>query len=144
MGLLCCWVAMANAQEAVTDEELRKYAIAMDSIDDMRKSLIEDIAELVKSNGKITATRYNELSKVLQDEARLAEAKATPEEIEAIREIIKVRDAGSAKISETFQALAKDFVGVATYNKVRKALTADTEVKARYEKVLEGVKNDSE
>ena len=77
----------AATQEQVTDEELEKYAVTMDSINDMKQSLLEEITEMVKSNESITNARYNELSKIADDEAALAEAKATPEEIAFIKEV---------------------------------------------------------
>lgn len=137
--LMIMTTSVVNAQQstdAVTDEELKKYAIAMDSIDNMKKDLMEEISELVKNNEKITAARYNELSKVINDETKLAEAKATPEEIAAIKEVLSKKDEGTAKIQSTFQSLAKDYVGAATYNKVRKALAEDADLKAKYDAII--------
>jgi hypothetical protein len=136
------FTSMAQGTDAVTDEELKKYAIAMDSIDHMRKDLVEEISEMVKDNENVTAARYNELSKIISDEAKLAQANATPEEIQAIKDILKKKDEGTARIQETFQSLAKDYVGASTYNKVRKALAEDAETKARYEALLADLKKD--
>src|SRR5690606_16101646 len=77
-----------TAQSEVTDEELEKYAVTMDSIEDMKASLLEDISEMVAKNEKMTNARYNDLSKIIDDEAALKEAKATPEEITFIKEVI--------------------------------------------------------
>jgi predicted nucleic acid-binding Zn-ribbon protein len=130
---------------SITDEELKKYAVAMDSIDDMKTELLKSISEFVKSNDKITGARYNELSKIINDEQKLTEAKATAEEIAAVKEVLAKKDEGTAKIQETFKALATDFVGASVYNKVRKSLGSDPAVKTRYEAILAEVnKNDGE
>jgi len=127
-----------------SDEELKKYAVAMDSIDDMKTDLLKSISEFVKNNDKISGARYNELSKIINDEQKLAEAKATPEEIAAVQEVLDQKNEGTAKIQETFQSLAKDYVGASVYNKVKKALAADPEVKSRYEAIMSEInKKDS-
>ncbi len=131
-----------SAQEAVSDQELKKYAVVMDSIDNMKKDLMTTISEMVKNNEVISAARYNELSKIISDETKLAEAKATQEEIAAIKEIIKAKEEGTAKIQETFKALASEYVGAAVYNKVKKAIAEDQEIKSKYEAILAELKTE--
>ncbi len=125
------------AQEQVTDEELKKYAVAMDSINDMKASLLEEISEMVKANESLTNARYNELSKIMDDEAKLAAAKATPEEIAFMKQVADKKNEGTAEITQTFQTLAKEYVGAASYNKVKKALATDTALKSKYQSMLD-------
>lgn len=127
----------ADAQTEITDSELEKYAVTMDSINDMKESLLEDITEMVKSNDKMTNARYNELSKIIDDQAALTKAKATPEEIAFLKEVAAKKEEGTAKIQETFQSMAKDYVGASSYNKIKKALTSDGAVKKRYETFMD-------
>lgn len=124
------------AQDEVTEEELKKYAVVMDSIDNMKEELIDSISTMVKNNEKVTAARYNELSKIINDETKLAEAEAKPEEIEAIKGILKYKEEQTAKIQETFKSLATEYVGAAVYNKVKKALAENAETKAKYQELL--------
>ncbi len=124
------------AQDEVTEEELKKYAVVMDSIDNMKEELIDSISAMVKNNEKVTAARYNELSKIINDETKLAEAEAKPEEIEAIKGILKYKEEQTAKIQETFKSLATEYVGAAVYNKVKKALAENADTKAKYEALL--------
>ena len=131
-----------NAQSQITDEELEKYAVTMDSVNDMKESLLEDITEMVKGSDKITNARYNDLSKIIDDEAALTEAKATPEEIAFIKEVQAKKEEGTMKIQETFQSMAKDYVGASSYNKIKKALESDPSVKQRYETALNKIEGD--
>jgi hypothetical protein len=124
------------AQDEVTEEELKKYAVVMDSIDNMKEDLIDSISAMVKNNEKVTAARYNELSKIINDETKLAEAEAKPEEIEAIKGILKYKEEQTGKIQETFKSLATEYVGAAVYNKVKKALAENADTKAKYEALL--------
>ncbi|MDH4057513.1 MAG: hypothetical protein OEU76_02055 [Cyclobacteriaceae bacterium] len=132
-----------DASESVTDEELRKYAVVMDSVDHMSKNLLETITELVMSNDQISAARYNDLNKIIDDEAKLKEAEATPEEIAAVKEVVKRKEEETAKIQEIFMTLATEYVGAATYNKVKKALGSDPDTKTRYEAILAELTKDN-
>lgn len=132
------------AQETVSDEEIKKYAVLMDSINDMKSTLMESISEMVKNNEALTAARYNELSKIISDDAKLAEAKATPEEIAAIKSIIQFKDEQTAKIQETFKTMATEYVGGTTYNKVKKAISEDPSVKERYEQMMAEMNKEQE
>lgn len=125
------------AQDQITDEELKKYVVAMDSINDMKVSLLEEISEMVKANEGLTNARYNELSKIMNDEAKLAAAKATPEEIAFMKQVAEKKSEGTAEITQTFQTLAKEYVGATSFNKIKKALTTDTELKSKYQSMLE-------
>lgn len=125
--------AQQGESTEISDEELEKYAITMDSVNDMKASLLEAITVKVKSNEKLTNARYNELSKIIDDEAALVKAKAKPEEIAFIKEVVAMKEEGTAKIQETFQSMAQEYVGASSYNKIKSALTSDEEVKKRYE-----------
>lgn len=141
---LCFLSSLAFAQDVtVTDEELTKYATAMDSINEMSVEVKEMITELVKNNKAVTAARYNEISKIIADEAKLTEAKATPEEIAFVKELAVKRDSATVKINQAVQTLAKDYVGAATFNKVRKALSTDTALKTKYEALMTELAKDN-
>jgi len=145
MGIVFC-LTTARAQEnteSISDDELKKYAVAMDSIDNMRSTLMATITDMVKNNDQLSAARYNELSKVITDEEKLSAANATTDEIQAIQIILQKKEEGTAEIQSTFQKLAKDYVGAAVYNKVKKALASDADVKSRYEAILADLQNSS-
>ncbi len=128
----------AQAQEStITDEDLKKYGIAIDSIEHMKTHLVEIISEMVKGNENISGSRYNELSKLADDEAKLAAAGATAGEIEFIKSVAVRKSEETAKINSTFQSLAKDYIGAKVYNVIRKALNEDEAVKKRYEALRE-------
>lgn len=140
--LITC--SFSYAQEAtVTDEELTKYATAMDSINEMSAEVKVMITDMVKNGKVMTATRYNEISKIITDETKLTEAKATPEEIAFAKEVAAKKDEATARINLAFQSLAKDYVGAATFNKVKKALAADAQLKGRYDSLMTELAKDN-
>ena len=138
-GLICSAV-YSQDENAISEEELKNYAIVMDSIEDMRQSLLSNMSEAIKNNDNITAARYNELSKIVKDSVKLQAANATEAEITALKKVLTDRDEGAEKIQETFKTLVKDLLGAATYNKVKKALKDDAEVKSKYDSILAELK----
>ncbi|MBX2901839.1 MAG: hypothetical protein KF775_19475 [Cyclobacteriaceae bacterium] len=131
------------AQDAITDDELNRYAVAMDSINEMSAAVKEMITDLVKNSKVVSAARYNELSKISNDEAALAAANATPEEIAFVKDLAEKRESATVKINQAVQSLAKDYVGAATFNKVRKALSTDTALKAKYDALMSELAKDN-
>jgi hypothetical protein len=126
----------------ISDEDLRKYAVVMDSVDAMKQALLSQISTKIKSNGKMKISRYNQLSKALDDQAKLAELKATESEIAFVKEVAALKTDGAAKISETVEGLATDFVGKDKYNKIKGSLELDTTMRTRYEKIAGELKTE--
>lgn len=146
LALIFVATLTVNGQDAttpVTDEELTKYATAMDSVNELTTQLMDSISVMVKNNKTVSAARYNDLSKIISDETKLTEAKATPEEIAFVKEVAEHKSNGTAQINATFQSLAKEYVGASTFNKVKKALAADPALKAKYDGLMTELKKDN-
>jgi hypothetical protein len=128
--------ASKEQTKKVTEDELVRYATAIDSINEMSAEVRLKLAEIVKENPDISASRYNELSKIANDDEKLAAANATPREIEVVKHVADVKAEETAKINETYQALAKEYVTAPVFNKVKKALAEEPEVKAKYDSLI--------
>ena len=122
-----------TAKPAFTDDDLKKYAIAMDSVKSMQETLNTSITEMVQKTTVVEVARYNELFKIIGDSTKLVAANAKPEEISFVKEVAKSRADGTAKITATFQSLAKDYVGLKAFNAIKKSLTTDTALKEKYD-----------
>jgi hypothetical protein len=127
----------------VSQEELTKYATAMDSVNEMTAALKQEVTEMVNSNETVNADRYNVLSKIITDDAKLTEANATPEEIAFVKQVEARKTEEAARINQVFQSLAKDYVGASTFNKVKKALNSDSELRARYDELMAELSKDN-
>ena len=136
---LCFLLAVATAgyaqttKPAFTDEDLKKYAITMDSVKSMQESLNQTIAEMVQKTTVMEVPRYNELFKIMNDSTKLVAANAKPEEVAFVKEVAKKRSDETAKITATYQSLAKDYVGLKAFNAIKKSLATDTAVKEKYD-----------
>lgn len=116
-----------------TDEDLKKYAMTMDSVKGMQLTLNEIIAEMVQKNTVMSVQRYNELFKIADDQAKLAEKQATPEEIKFLKDVTEKRAEEMVRVNATYQGLVKEYVGVKTFNAIKKSLETDQELKAKYD-----------
>jgi len=136
--ILLTVVTISRAQTTaptITDEDLKKYAVAMDSVQDMQEALNATITEMVQKGTVMPVPRYNELFKIIGDETKLAEAKAKPEEVAFVKEVATKRTEETAKISATFQALAKEYVGLKAFNAIKKSLATDQALKEKYDTI---------
>jgi hypothetical protein len=135
LGVATVSQAQTASTAAFSDEDLKKYAITMDSVKGMQQTLTAIITEMVQKNTVMKVTRYNELFKIIGDTTKLAAANATPEEIAFVKEVGTTREDNIARINTTYQALAKDFVGLKAFNAIKKSLESDANVKAKYESI---------
>ena len=72
VGLLFVMVAgtVVNAQE-ITDENLRRYAIMMETVDAMKQEISDQTNMLIKNQEGMDGKRYLELAKTKGDAAQL-------------------------------------------------------------------------
>jgi hypothetical protein len=125
----------ATTKAAITDDELKKYALTMDSVQGMQETLQQIIAEHVQKNTVMSVERYNQLFKIAKDQAKLAEAQATAEERAFLQEIEDLKALNLGRINSTYQSLAKEYVGLKAFNAIRKSLDTDPQLKSRYETI---------
>ena len=125
---------LSNAQ--VTDAELRKYIVVMDSIETLKNHHTEKIDKLSTSNSKISPARFNALIPIINDQAKLTEANATPEEIASVKKAAVTRDAETLKFQQAFQSLILNYIGNDTFTKVRNALKSDARLKKKYDSLM--------
>ncbi len=123
----------------ITDEELKKYVITMDSVEDMQQNLRNLVAERVQSNTVMPVARYNELFKIQDDSTKLEAANATAEEIAFLNEITELRKTTIESINTTYQDMARNYVGVKAFTKIRKSLQTDQQLKARYDAMAKDI-----
>jgi Skp family chaperone for outer membrane proteins len=133
MLAVCSVIVKAQTTTSISDEDLKKYAATMDSVKVMQETLTQIVAENVQKNQVMPVSRYNELFKIANDEAKLAAANATEDEKAFLKEIAALREYNIARINSTYQSLAKDYVGAKTFNAIKKGLETDPQLKARYE-----------
>lgn len=131
--LLSLGNAMAQDTE-VSDEKLRAYIMVMDSVDVLRSDLSENVSNMIVSHEMMDGGRvYNKIKAANGDTVKLAEEGITPEQLAAYDELQQELTDLQAALNETFSEMVKEHVGVGDYNKIRKGLRSDEDLKERYE-----------
>ncbi len=138
--LLINTVAYAQEEE-VSDADLEAYAALILKIDEMKAEAKTSFGEMVKSHELMDAgRRYNAIKKAKGDEAKLAEIKATPEELAAFEELVGKQKEASANIKSFLGTNVKEGIGAKMYNIIKKKIKSDEAFKARYDKAFASVK----
>ncbi|MDQ3535173.1 MAG: hypothetical protein M3421_06060 [Bacteroidota bacterium] len=138
----CCILATSTTfAQSVSDDELRKYAVVMDSIDAMKLNIQDDYNAMIQEEESMQGgRRFVEIQQVGDDSVRLSELNVTEMELETFNKIQQKYAEMTSEFKENYTNLIKEDLGAALYNKVNKALKDDSEVKNRYDSILEEVK----
>lgn len=137
LALVMVLSVSAFAQDEITDEELSNYVRVMAEIDTMKVEMKAKTNDLVKENELMDKGRtFNAIKKADGDSVALAELEVTPEQITAYEEIAAEIDQMTSDFKENYTSLIKDDLGAGIYNKIKKALKSDDELKARYDEAV--------
>ncbi len=126
----------AQAQEEeISDENLRRYALLMETVDAMKAEISTTLNGMIKKQEGMTGKRFSELNKGEGEPATEFEQKF----MDTINEMKSERiDA----IKQVNQILATKMLpnGGKTFKAIKVALASDEEVKGRYEAILAKIK----
>ncbi|WP_375582279.1 hypothetical protein [Cyclobacterium xiamenense] len=135
--------AQDEAAEEITDEELAKFAAMEDSVMAFYEQKNEELVSMIKDNEIIDgAARYNEIKDAWDDEEKMAEIEITDEEKGAYEEIMEFMGSLSNEVRDLKIGLIKndEVLGVATYNKVNKAIKENPEIKEKVDTLIAELK----
>ncbi|MFC4872016.1 hypothetical protein [Negadavirga shengliensis] len=135
--------AQDEAEEEVTEEEMMKFAVMEDSVMAFYEQKNEELIDMIRNNEVIDgAARYNEIKAAWDDEEKMAEIEVTEEEKAAYEEILAFMGSLSDEVRELKIDLIKndEVIGVATYNKVNKAIKENPEVKEKVDSLMAELK----
>lgn len=132
-----------EADEQVTDEDLKKYATVEVMTSNFVDSKTEELRNMILNNEKIDGgARYNEIKAAWGDEAKMTEANITEEEKVAFQAVKDFQDSLQESVKEYKTELIMDdeILGAGTYNKVLAATKADPSVKEKLDSMIEEMK----
>lgn len=130
-------------EEEITDEELAIYATGMYKVDSVKNAVSAQYVEMIKGE-EVLKGRFNDLNKANGDETKLAEIEATPEEIAAYDKIQETYEVLKSDLKAMSIEIIKEDIGASIYNKVKKALKTDTELKTKYEAIVDSLQPEEE
>jgi hypothetical protein len=147
LGMMSVQSYAQDESEEVTEEEVEKYAAMEAKVQAFIKDKQTTMEEMIKTNEVLGGgARYNELKGAWGNDEKLAEIEATEEEKEAYAEIQAYIDAIGDEVKEYMTGLIMDadVLGAATYNKVRRAISADPSVKEKIDSLVAELQSETE
>src|SRR5688572_7854779 len=129
---------LSSGAQDISIAELKKYIVAMDSIGKLKNQLTVKLNNLSKGNDKITSNRYNALLPIMivNDEAKLKEAKATPDEIAYMKKAVAIQAEETMKFQKSYVAIINDYIGDALFSRIRNGLREDKKLKRQYDSLM--------
>jgi len=135
--------AYAQEKEAVTDEELAKFANMEVMTSNYQEEKTQELISMIVNNEKIDGgARYNEIKAAWGDEAKMVEAKVTEDEKIAYQAVKDFQDLLQEGVITYKTDLIKDdaILGVTIYNKVNGAIKEDPALKEKLDTMIEAQK----
>lgn len=133
----------AAGEEAITDEELKKFATVEAMTSEFVEKKTEELKNMILNNEVIDGgARYNEIKAAWGDAAKEAEINLTDEERAAYNAIKEFQDSLQQSVVDYKTELIKDdeILGVSTYNKVNGAIKEDPALKEKLDQLVEEMK----
>jgi hypothetical protein len=147
LGMLSVQSYAQDESEELTEEEMVKYATMESNVQAFIKEKQTTMEEMIKTNEALGGgARYNEIKGAWGDDDKLAEIEVSEEEKEAFAEIQEYIDAIGDEVKEYMTGLIMDAetLGAATYNKVRRAMSADPSVKEKIDSLVAELQKEEE
>lgn len=130
-------------QEAVTEEEMTKFAKVEVMTSDFVEGKNKELVDMITNNAVLGGgARYNEIKAAWGDEAKMTAINVTPEEKVAYQGILDFMTSMKQVVVEFKTGLIKNdsILGIATYNKVNKAIKEDPAAKEKMDSLINVLK----
>ena len=120
------------AQE-VTNEDLYKYAVVMETKNMFQSELSSQITEYVEQQDSAIKNRYNALAG--------GETPANDAEKQFIDQVNSMKSERTAEFGDAFKTMIKRVLGAETYSAVKKGIANDADVKERYNTIVQAIES---
>lgn len=131
------------AQETLTDEELTKYATVMNWANMQKTQMGKDLSAAVKADESLSGTAFNKIRKAFKG-GDVNSSDATQAEVDAFMVIQNNTDNRTAEFKVVYVEKIGSDIGNGLYNRIKKALKTDDDVKARYQAIYDGLQAQEE
>ena len=117
----------------ISNDDLYKYAIVMETKNMFQSELSSQITEYVEGQAPEIKNRYNALAG--------GEAPANDSEKQFIDQVNKMKSERSGEFGDAFKTMIKRVLGAETYSAVKKGVANDAAVKERYNMIVQAIES---
>lgn len=126
---------LAFAQDEITDDDLKAYAIANAAVKSITSSISPMVNDLIAMQEGMTGQRFKELQDTDGDADKLAAIEAKEWEIKFLETVNGEIDKRKEAAKEVINLMAKYAMGSSKYKAIRSGLKADPDMKSRYDAI---------
>lgn len=127
----------AKAQETYSDEELTTYATVMVWAEAEKGRMSDIYNNWINNDEKVGAKLFLDIKNAKGDSLKIQELDVTEEQLAASNSILAKYDSMTSSFKEVYVGKIKGDIGAGLYNKLKKSLKSDAEVKAKYDAIYE-------
>ena len=131
-ALLCALTFGKAVAQEITNEDLYKYAVVMETKDMFQSELSTQITDYVEKQDPAIKNRYNALAG--------GETPANDAEKQFIDQVKSMQSERSGEFSDAFKTMIKRVLGAGTYSAVKKGIANDSDVKQRYNSIVQALR----
>ena len=125
-------VGKTVAQE-ISNQDLYKYAVVMETQDMFKDELSTQVTDYINQQDPAIKNRYNALAG--------GEEPANDAEKQFIGQVKSMQSERTGEFSDAFKTMIKRVLGAQTYSAVKKGIANDTEVKERYNTIVQAMRS---
>ena len=129
--LCAMFVKPVFAQDEVTNDELYKYAVVQETLVLFQAELSAQVTEYVEAQAPEIKNRYNALAG--------GEAPANDAEKTFIDGVNSMKGERTSEFTDAYKTMIKRVLGAKSYSKVKKSIANDSDVKQRYNGIIQAM-----
>jgi len=123
------------AQEEITDDDLKAYAIANAAVKSITSSISPMVNDLISKQEGMTGQRFKELQGTKGDADKLAAIEAKEWEIKFLETVNGEIEERTDAAKEIINLMAKYAMGASKYKAIKAGLSNDAALQARYSEI---------
>ncbi len=137
-------ILAVKAQDEYTDEELSTYATVMVWAEAEKAIMTETYNDWINNNEVLSAQVFLDIKNTKGDSVKIAILGVSTDEVVAFETIQSKYDSMTTSFKDVYVGKIKEDIGAGLYNKLRKSLKSDADMKSRYDAIYAGMKSDEE
>jgi hypothetical protein len=142
--ILSFTVSKAQDEDAYTDEELTTYAKVMVWAEAEKGTMTDTYNDWINNNEQLSAQRFLDIKNANGDSVKIQDASISVVELAAFELIQTKYDSMTSSFKDVYIGKIKGDIGAGLYNRLKKSLKTDAEIKTRYETIVEELKTGKE
>jgi hypothetical protein len=126
---------MAYAQDEITDDDLKAYAIANAAVKSITSSISPMVNDLITKQEGMTGQRFKELQGAGGDADKQAAIEAQEWELKFMETVNNEIEERKQAAKDIINIMAKYAMGASTYKAIKSGLSNDPSLQARYSEI---------